>query len=240
MGSSRLALVGVTGGAGTTRLAVELAATLARTGRSVAIIDAAYATQGLSTYVPSRIDDDITAVATGEANLPDARYPLELGVDGRVELYPAHAPFERLARAKTPESSQRLESVIDDVADRVDHVLLDVPPIAANQAVAAVTTANQRVLVTPATRRGADLLPRQQGRLRDIGVQATEVVATRADSESAVAIEDADHAIPAADPNAVEPTCLDLETELAPAVAATAEALFDVDLDLTFDSEGFF
>mgnify|MGYP006305158561 CR=1 FL=1 len=38
------ALVGAAGGAGTTRLAVEMGATLTRTGRDVAVVDAAYET----------------------------------------------------------------------------------------------------------------------------------------------------------------------------------------------------
>jgi len=49
MGISTLALVGVAGGAGTTRTAVEMAATLARADRSVAVLDAAFGTQGLAT-----------------------------------------------------------------------------------------------------------------------------------------------------------------------------------------------
>lgn len=46
-----IALVGATGGAGTTRLSLELAAALATDGRDVAVLDAAFATQGLSDYV---------------------------------------------------------------------------------------------------------------------------------------------------------------------------------------------
>ncbi|MFC7026935.1 MinD/ParA family protein [Halomicroarcula sp. GCM10025710] len=154
MGVSTLALVGATGGAGTTTVAVELAATLARAGRSVTVVDAAFATQGLSTYVSGRIDGDVTAVATGEIPVEEALYDLGLGTDGQVLAVPAHAPFERLARAKAPEHAQRLESMVADLGDRVDHVLLDVPPVAANQAVAAVTTADRRALVAPATQRG--------------------------------------------------------------------------------------
>ncbi|SEO55941.1 hypothetical protein SAMN04487948_103228 [Halogranum amylolyticum] len=48
MPGTTTALVGATGGAGVTRTAVELAATLARDGRDVAVLDAAYATEGLS------------------------------------------------------------------------------------------------------------------------------------------------------------------------------------------------
>lgn len=240
MGVSLLALVGVTGGAGTTRLTVEIAATLARTGRSVAVVDAAYATQGLSTYVPARIDHDLTAVVTGEAAVEDARYSLDLDIDGRVDCWPAAAPFERIARAKTPESAQELERVIGDATNRADHVLLDVPPIAANQAVAAVTSVRHRTLVVPATRRGADLLPRQQGRLRDLDVPATSIVATRTDADRAISLDDADHAIPGADHTVTQPACLDPDATFAPAIADATEALLDVDLGLTFEDGGLF
>nr|WP_227776770.1 hypothetical protein [Haladaptatus pallidirubidus] len=58
------ALVGATGGAGTTRLCIELGAMLAHAGRDVAILDAAFATQGLARHVPGRIGNDLTALLT--------------------------------------------------------------------------------------------------------------------------------------------------------------------------------
>jgi cellulose biosynthesis protein BcsQ len=236
MTHSTLALVGVAGGAGTTRTAVEMAATLARADRSVAVLDAAFGTQGLATYVDGRLTDDMTAVATGDATLDDALSDADYDVPGRVAFVPAHAPFERLARAKAPEAAQRFERAIAEAGDRFDHVLLDVPPVAANQAVAALTTAQRRVLVLPATQRGLDLLPRQRGRLRDLDAPADAVVATRTDVEDAVDVPDADHGIPADDP--VGPSSLDPQSALAPAVADAVEGLLDVDLDLTFEEEG--
>lgn len=236
MTDSTLALVGAAGGVGTTRTAVELAATLARDGRSVAVIDAAFATQGLATYVEGRITDDVTAVVTGESALGDALYDAGYDLPGRVAFCPAHAPFERLARAKTPESARALETVAADAADRFDHVLLDVPPAAANQAVAALTTADRRSLVVPASQRGRDLLPRQRGRLRDLDAPTDAMVATRTDAEAAVAIEDAAVEIPDGDPTG--PDALDPTSALAPAAATAVETLLDVDLDLTFEDDG--
>ena len=69
MNATTLALVGATGGAGTTRTAVELAAMGARDGDDVAVVDAAFTTQGLSEYVAGRIDPDLTALLTDD---PDA------------------------------------------------------------------------------------------------------------------------------------------------------------------------
>lgn len=236
MTHSTLALVGVAGGAGTTRTAVEMAATLARADRSVAVLDAAFGTQGLATYVEGRLTDDMTALATGDATLDDALYDADYDAPGRVAFCPAHAPFERLARAKTPESARRVETAIADAAGRFDHVLLDVPPVAANQSVAALTTADTRALVVPATQRGTDLLPRQRGRVRDLDAPADAVVATRTNTEDAVAVPDADFEIPAGGP--VGPSALDPESPLAPAVADAVEGLLDVDLGLEFEEDG--
>ena len=233
---STLALVGVAGGAGTTRTAVEMATTLARGGRSVAVLDAAFGTQGLATYVEGRITDDMTGVAIGEATVDDALYDADYDVPGRVALCPAHAPFERLARAKSPDCAQAIERAIADAADRFDHVLVDVPPVAANPAIAALTTARSRALVVPATQRGLDLLPRQRGRLRDLDVSADAVVATRTDAPDAVAVGDADFGIPAAEPTG--PSALDSQSPLSPAVTTAVEGLFDVALGLEFEEAG--
>lgn len=236
MGISTLALVGVAGGAGTTRTAVEMAATLGRADRSVAVLDAAFGTQGLATYVSGRITDDMTAVAVDESAFETALYDADYDVPGRVAFCPAHAPFERIARAKAPEAARTVETAISDATARFDHVLVDVPPVAANQAVAALAAADRRALVAPATQRGVDLLPRQRGRLRDIDTPADAVVATRTDAADAVPVDGADHGLPAGDP--VGPSALDPESPLAPAVAAAVSDLFGVDLGLEFEEPG--
>ncbi|MHC3379282.1 ParA family protein [Haloarcula sp. H-GB5] len=240
MGVSTLAFVGCTGGAGTTRLTVETAATLARGGRSVAVVDAAFGTQGLATYVEGRLDADVTAVAVGDASVDDALFEWDIDADGRVAFCPAHAPFERLARAKSAESAQRLEQALEELAGRFDHVLLDVPPIASNQAVAAATTAQRRALVVPASQRGSDLLPRQQGRLRDIGAPASAAIATRVHRDTDESVEDAAHTVPHIEPDAHRPLVTVPDTDVAPTVAAMTEDLLDVDLGLTFEDDSLF
>ncbi|PSP98585.1 cell division inhibitor [Halobacteriales archaeon QS_4_70_19] len=169
-GATTLALAGAVGGAGTTRLTVECAAALAHEARDVAVLDASYATQGLADHYHGRIDPDATACVAEERPLDEGLVTLSVDAPGRVACLPAHAPFERLARAKTPEAAQRLEGLAATAADRFDAVLLDTPPVAANQAVAAVTAADRVALVAPDSRRGADALPRAADRLRDLGV----------------------------------------------------------------------
>lgn len=235
--SETVAFVGATGGAGTTRVAVECAATLARAGRSVAVLDAALATQGLARYAEGRIDPDLTSVLTDEAPLGDAFVPAWPDLPGRAALAPVHAPFERVARAKTEAAARRLESALRQAATEFEHVIVDVPPVADNAAVAAVTSADQCALVAPAGQRGRDALPRMRGRLSDVGVAADAVVATRPTGDGSQ-VPDADYQLPAGDRDAVPPTCVSPDADFAPAVAEVAGDLFDATLDLEFPSEG--
>ena len=187
------ALVGVTGGAGTTRTTLEAAVALAVDGADVAVLDAAYATQGLGDYLAGRLDPDLTALVTDRAEMPlstgliDLDLDLDAAVDGRVACCPVDAPFERLARAKSAEAAQRFETRIEEAAAAFDHVFVDVPPIAANQAVAAVTTCERVGLVAPAGDRGADATARTQERLADLGTAADLLVSTGGADESGFA-----------------------------------------------------
>lgn len=231
------AVTKATGGAGATRTSLELAATLARAGHSIAVLDVDFATQGLAGLVPGRIEPDATAVLTGEAPLADALVDLEIDVEGRVAACPARGPFERVARAKTPESGQRVADVLARADDRFDFVLVDAPPVTTNPAVTAVTAADRVVAVTPATERGADGLRRLRERLRDVGASPGLAVATRADDGHPV--DDADVALPELDASYDEvPTCVDPEEAYAPVVTEAAEALFEIELDLTFGDDG--
>ncbi|WP_434523079.1 ParA family protein [Halorubrum sp. AS12] len=194
MQATTLALVGATGGAGTTRTAVELAATGARDGDDVAVVDAAFTTQGLSEYVAGRIDPDLTALLTDDpdAALSAAAYPIAgtredakrsgvgagNGADGgsdapdlpgRVDAVPARAPFERVARAKTAEAARKLERRIDEAATTYDAVVVDAAPAGSNEAVAAATSVDRAVAVRPATAHGSDAAQRLRGRIADVG-----------------------------------------------------------------------
>jgi cellulose biosynthesis protein BcsQ len=241
------ALVGATGGAGTTRLAVELGATLARDGREVAVLDAAFATEGLARHVAGRIDPDVTKLLTEEESRPSDRrlagglreHPATADLAGRLELCPARAPFERMARAKTADAAQRFEDLLDAAAEGFDHVLVDTPPVAANQAVTAVTAAERVAVVAPASERGVDAVQRTRGRVADVGASVDAVLANRADPEHPV--RSADAAIPESEATNVEgvpSSAPDPEATVAPAVAHAAEVVLDVDLGLEFEDPG--
>jgi len=222
-----LAFVGAAGGVGTTRLALESATLLAREGRDVALLDAAYATQGLADHTPGRIDPDMTALCIEDHALETGLVDRTLEAGGRLAVCPARAPFERLARAKTPAAAESFGDHIEAAARAFDHVLVDVPPVAANQAVAAVTAVDATAVVADADRVG-DAAPRTRDRLVDVGVDPTTTVVTRTDSHP--------------EAGATLPT---LEAD-APAVATSATArdhVADVlatvlDLQVSTDDEG--
>ncbi|WP_336035988.1 ParA family protein [Halobacterium yunchengense] len=230
------ALVGVAGGAGTTRLCVETAAVLAREGASVGVFDAAFATQGLAQYVDGRIDADATRLLTGDAALADARHDLAPDAPGDVAAYPAFAPFARIADAKAPEAAERLGDRLDGLAATHDYVLVDAPPVAANQAVAAVTAADRVAAVLPPGDRGVDSLQRARGRLADVGSSFDLAVANRTTEPA----PDADCAVPEHDATGVPErvVALDGAGPFTASVAGVAESLFDatVDVDAGDDS----
>ncbi len=227
MPTDTLALVGAAGGAGTTRLALESATLLAREGRDVALLDAAYATQGLADHTPGRIDPDMTALCVEDHPLETGLVDRTLAGAGRLAVCPARAPFERLARAKTPEVAETFGDHVASAARAFDHVLVDVPPVAANQAVAAVTAADAAAVVADAPRAG-DAVPRARDRLLDLGVEPTATVVTRTGNHP-----DADATVPV------------LEDEV-PAVESSDEAREQVaealaaglDLAVATDEEG--
>jgi len=226
------ALVGATGGAGATRLTVEFAAAMARDGREVAVLDAAFATQGLAGYLQGRIDPDVTALATEERSLAEGLVELPVHASGRVVCCPAYAPFERLARAKTPEAARQFESFVRDAAVGYDHVLVDAPPVAANQALAAVSATDRTVLVAPATARGRDALPRMRDRLDDVGVSDPRVVRNEATDD-----ETADATLPENDVTAPAnaPVADDGDGAFTEAVVDAVDATLDVSLDVELE-----
>ena len=244
-----VAFVGATGGAGTTRSCLELATVLAAAGDDVAVIDAAYDTQGLARHLPGRLDPDATALTTDAVDEPLAAGLVDYDPDpdraaldredlpepGRVACLPARAPFERLARAKTPEAAQALERRIDGAAREFDRVLIDTPPLGSNPAVAAVTTAERVAVVTPATERGVDAAQMARGRLQDVGTSADAVVATDRTGTADVPATDAEVVIPELAPAA--PAALETEAAVD-AFTGVADAVLDRELDLPLADGG--
>lgn len=226
------AFVGATGGAGTTRTVLECAALLARDDRTVAVIDTAYATQGLGEYL-DRVETDVTALALdGDRTIGDATHELSADVAGRLALVPARAPFERLARAKTVTASQRLASRITDAADRFDHVLLDVPPVAANPHVAACQTADRLVGITPGTPHGADAHRRLVDRLADVDCTLAATLTVGG------SLPAADATVPTFDSGVADAPTVVGDDESAQQLTAAVESAVGTELAIQFETPG--
>jgi septum site-determining protein MinD len=225
MSDRTLALVGAAGGAGTTRLALEAGVLAARAGHDVAVLDAAFATQGLADYLEGRLAPDLTAHLVEEAPLADVFVAYDAGTEGALRLAPVRAPVERLARAKTAGAAQRFEAAVAAAAEQNDLVLVDTPPVAANQAVAAVNATRRTAVVVPATDRGRDALARERARLQDVGQGVDLTVATRADGDG----PDADVTVPEAALAPHRPACLEGESPFQHAVASLLDAAIGVD-----------
>jgi septum site-determining protein MinD len=115
---------------------------------------------------------------------------------------------------------------------------VDTPPVASNQAVAALNATEQTVVVTPDTPRGADALASVRGRIADVGASVHGVVANFAGEDAVVT--DADARVPTAevaDPAAC-PSVVPPDDTFAPAVAHATEATLGVDLSLEFPTGG--
>ncbi|WP_152039659.1 ParA family protein [Salinigranum salinum] len=227
------ALVGATGGAGTTRTTLEIAVVLAADGADVAVLDAAYATQGLGGYLSGRLDPDLTSLVTDrpETPLSAGLVEFETGGAGSVACCPADAPFERLARAKTVESARRFEARIEEAATAFDHVLVDVPPLASNPAVAAATGCERVGLVAPDGDRGRDATARLRERLADVGTGADVHVVTRGDADE----PGVDVVLPGTEASA--PACL-TDERYGRSVASLAALLVERDVGDAVASDG--
>ncbi len=240
-GTAVAALVGATGGAGTTRLTLETGALLARTGERVAVFDAAFGTQGLADHVEGRIDADVVDLVTDDSVAPaDVLAEHPTAGDGSLHVAPARAPFARVARAKTESAARTLQSTLRAAADRFDRVLVDTPPLAASQAVASVTAADRVGVVAPASARGVDAVQRVHGRIEDVGASVTATVGNRATPGESVE-EPFDAVVPAhdsADPGDV-PVADEGDGVFVARVAEATRAVVGVDPDVAFETGGY-
>jgi len=132
----------------------------------------------------------------------------------------------------TSAAARRLAGRLSTAADRYDRVLVDVPPVAANPALAAVTAADRVVLVAPDSAHGVASLPRTRDLLADVDARADAVVANRADPDDRH-LNEADAALPESETTALHEAPVSVAPEPFPtAVAAAVETTLGVDLDL--------
>jgi cellulose biosynthesis protein BcsQ len=233
------ALVGATGGAGTTRLTLEAGALLARAGSRVAVFDAAFGTQGMAAHVDGRVETDLLALLAGDATPAAAMVEHPTAGEGALHLAPARAPFGEVARAKSQATAREFESTLSAATDRFDRVLVDTPPVAANQAVAAVTVADRVGAVAPATSRGVDATQRLRGRIEDVGATVDATVGNRVgpgEYTDAFDVVVPEHEV--ATPGSV-PVADESDGEFAASVTALVRTVVGVETDLEFDTGGY-
>lgn len=224
MAGHSLALCGAAGGVGTTRITLETANVIAKNGYDVVVLDAAFGTQGLARYVPGTIVPDMTDRCLSDEPLMDAFIELPVS-NGRLAICPAHAPFERLARAKTPVASIRFEDRIAEAMEQFDFVLIDTPPVDDNQAIAVVTTVNQTILLCDAGRAHA-AIPLMKDRIDDLSGTIECVWITDATSHS-----EGEHCLPwTASPFPATDSDWQFVTALSPALDSI------LPVDITIDS----
>ncbi len=191
-----VAFVGAAGGVGTTRVTLACAELLARDGRDTVVLDAAYETQGIADRISGTISPDMTQLCLSDGPLESGLIDQSIEGAGRFSVCPAHAPFSRLAKAKHPEAAERFETRVKEAQRHFEHVLIDTPPIAANQAVAAVMGVDTVTVVCDEPR--ADTaVPRTADRLADLGLDEFITVITRSSAHP-----DADATVPTLDQEA--------------------------------------
>lgn len=238
MATRTAALVGATGGAGTTRLTAECGALLAANDHDVVIFDAAFTTQGLAAYTPERIETDVTALVTEQHQLERALYDIGEELPGRLALCPAWTPFERLARAKTAGAATQLEEQIAAAALSFDVVLVDTPPVGDNPSIGAVNGTDRTVVVAPDTPRGRDGVALAHERIDDIGATVDSVVANR-NSEGLL---DSDVSVPEMEATAPGefPASLPESEPFTPAIAAVCAQAVGIEPAVDIEEDGRF
>ena len=108
------------GGVGKTFVSANLAAALARAGRRVLVLDADLGLANLDVLLNLYPKITLHDVFTGKSTLADAVLP----APGGFHVLLAGSGLVEYSRM-TPEVRDQLQKVVDDVAPRFDHVLLD-------------------------------------------------------------------------------------------------------------------
>lgn len=163
-----ISLVGATGGAGTTRIAVETAGRMAASGDDVLLVDVDFATQGLAEYVPGGLETDLVGAICEKRSLTEATYPLETEQTPQPQAAPSYAGLSRVATAMQPDRAEFLSDELSASGDSFDHVVIDTPTPVTNPAIAAATVADTIGVVFPPSPRGIEGLHRTDGFLHDI------------------------------------------------------------------------
>jgi Flp pilus assembly CpaE family ATPase len=156
-----VACVGATGGVGTTRTAVELARLAMAHDRSPLLVDTAVATQGLARLLPTTPGVDLCgALSDTDAVDLDA---IAVELPSELRIVAVDAPLCSVTTALTAEAAATLTDAIAHAAETHPLVIVDVPPVATNLAIAGLISADVILLIHrlgdhEGVRRGRELI----------------------------------------------------------------------------------
>ena len=156
-----VACVGATGGVGTTRTAVELARLAQTHDRNPLLVDTAVATQGLARLLVETPRVDLCGALAAPEGLELDAIAVEL--PSGLTVVPIDAPLCAVVPALRAEAATALDGAIAQAATVHPLVIIDVPPVATNLAVAGITRADVILLLHragdhEAVRRGRELI----------------------------------------------------------------------------------
>ncbi|MDO5536683.1 MAG: MinD/ParA family protein [Desulfovibrionaceae bacterium] len=130
------------GGVGKTNLAVNLAATLARAGRRVVLLDADFGLANVDVLLGVYPPKDIFHLFHARTRLEDVLFPTQYG----FSILPAGSGFNKVADLKTGERMELLQA-LEPLASQVDVMIVDTGAGAGRTVLYFCMAAQERLLV---------------------------------------------------------------------------------------------